>query len=189
MFEDWRDKFQNRNEPDPRGELIGKTIIKEKNPMNVNPYYMMAGMGVAESALNRMNDSRLLAQDADSRVSHNQFGQAEIKDMGDYGPNFGEFRPNETFTFDSGYEPGNAAGDYGNYSKHGGPISPYPYPSQIPFMQGNGNSRDMSMYSGWSQRPVMAYGGGYQQDMNEMYLDEDEINQIMAMGGQIEYLD
>jgi hypothetical protein len=45
------------------------------------------------------------------------------------------------------------------------------------------------MYSGWSQRPVMQYGGGYQQDMDEMYLDEDEINQILAMGGQIEYLD
>ena len=36
----------------------------------------------------------------------------------------------------------------------------------------------------------MAYGGGYQQDMDDaMYLDEDEINQILAMGGQIEYLD
>ena len=123
---------------------------------------MMAGMGVAESALNRMNNSRFRKQ-RDNSLEANQQYDSVGKDMGDYVPDgqqYGAFRPNEmTPTFDTGYEPGNAAGDYGNYSKQGGPISPYSYPSQIPFMQGNGNSRNMSMYSGWSQRPVMAYGG------------------------------
>ena len=178
------------------GDLIGKLKYKEKRPMKVNPFaadYMMADMGVAESALNKINDFKLKDQLAYSQEAGQQYDSVG-KDMGDYVPTGqydGGFRPNEMIpTFDTGYEPGNAAGDYGNYSKQGGPISPYPYPSQIPFMQGNGNSRDMSMYSGWSQRPVMAYGGGYQQNMDDaMYLDEDEINQIMAMGGQIEYLD
>jgi len=179
-----------------KGDLIGKFTYKEKKPMNVNPFaadYMMAGMGVAESALNRINDPRLRDQLAYSQEAGQQYDSVG-KDMGDYVPDgqqYGAFRPNEMIpTFDTGYEPGNAAGDYGNYSKQGGPISPYPYPSQIPFMQGNGNSKNMSMYSGWSQRPVMQYGGGYQQNMDDaMYLDEDEINQIIAMGGQIEYLD
>ena len=184
------------NTDSEKGDLIGKFTYKEKRNKNPNPFaadYMMAGMGVAESALNKMNDPRLRDQLAYSQEAGQQYDSVG-KDMGDYVPDgqyYGGFRPNEmTPTFDTGYEPGNAAGDYGNYSKQGGPISPYSYPSQIPFMQGNGNSRNMSMYSGWSQRPVMQYGGGYQQDMDDaMYLDEDEINQILAMGGQIEYLD
>jgi hypothetical protein len=186
----WFDNLMHPNKNNKSERSVWKTK-KEPNPFAAD--YMMAGMGVAESALNKMNDPRLRDQLAYSQEAGQQYDSVG-KDMGDYVPDgqyYGGFRPNEmTPTFDTGYEPGNAAGDYGNYSKHGGPISPYSYPSQIPFMQGNGNSRNMSMYSGWSQRPVMAYGGGYQQDMDDaMYLDEDEINQILAMGGQIEYLD
>ena len=143
---------------------------------------------------------------------------ASGKDMGDYGPTgqqYGAFRMNQTTpTFDVGYIPGMVG--QAPIAKVGGSMSPYSYPSTLPVLPHTGMpSGDMSMYTHWNQRPVMGYGGssdgplgyfnkggmpcmncgGYMQDGGEYEQDgvydlsQEEINQIMANGGQIEFID
>ena len=175
-----------------------KAVYKEQ--LNINPYtsdYIEAGMNIGANFLNsseNRNNKARLAKYQTSDYTH----PATQKDMGDYvanGQQWGSFRPNQTTpAFDTGYERGNA-GDAFSQFEEGGSMSPYSYPSQLPAIPGRNQSDNMSMYTHWNQRPVMAYGG-YMQQGGSMYqengvynLSDDEINNIIQQGGQVEYLD
>jgi hypothetical protein len=169
-----------------------KAVYKEQ--LNVNPYtadYIEAGMNIGTNFLNsseNRNNKARLAKYQTSDYTH----PATQKDMGDYvanGQQWGSFRPNQTTpAFDTGYERGNA-GDAFSQFEEGGSMSPYSYPSQLPAIPGRNQSDNMSMYTHWNQRPVMQQGGSMYQENGVYNLSDDEINNIIQQGGQVEYLD
>jgi len=194
---------------------VFRTKGRGMNPYTAD--YLLAAGNIAEGMLGAA-DTRAY-EDKLKRMRTADYTQvASGKDMGDYGPTgqqYGAFRMNQTTpTFDVGYIPGMAG--QAPIVKHGGSMSPYSYPSTLPVLPHTGMpSGNMSMYTHWNQRPVMAYGGdsngplgyfnkggmpcmdcgGYMEQGGEYEQDgvydlsQDEINQIMANGGQIEFID
>jgi hypothetical protein len=206
--------------PNTMGKKGNEKSVFRTQGKGMNPYtadYLLAAGNIAEGMLGAA-DTRAYEDKLRKMRTADYTQVASGKDMGDYGPTgqqYGAFRMNQTTpTFDSGYIPGMAGGPL--VAKHGGSMSPYSYPSTLPVLPRTGMpSGDMSMYTHWNQRPVMAYGGdsngplgyfnkggmpcmdcgGYMQDGGEYEQDgvydlsQDEINQIMANGGQIEFID
>jgi hypothetical protein len=188
---------------------------KGMNPYT--PDYLLAAGNIAEGVLGAP-DIRAYEDKLKKMKTADYTQVASGKDMGNEvvtGSRLGELRPNQTTpTFDVGYIPGMAG--QAPIVKHGGSMSPYSYPSTLPVLPHTGMpSGNMSMYTHWNQRPVMAYGGdsngplgyfnkggmpcmdcgGYMEQGGEYEQDgvydlsQDEINQIMANGGQIEFID
>jgi hypothetical protein len=142
------------------------------------------------SNLGRGKERRELEEDLANKMSSDYMFTAVGKNKGDYvptGQTYGEFRPNQkTPTFDTGYQRGNANRPYyGGFDKGGSPG--YSDWSQTPVNGYYGVPQgEFSPYSQWSQSPVkMAMGG----TPTEQYLTDEEIAEIIQMGGQVEYLD
>lgn len=195
-----------------------KAVYKIKGRVNpYTADYLLAAGNIAEGMLGAA-DTRAYLNKLKKMRTADYTQVASGKDMGDYGPTgqqYGAFRMNQTTpTFDAGYIPGMAG--QAPIAKEGGSMSPYSYPSTLPVLPQTGMpAGDMSMYTHWNQRPVMGYGGssngplgyfnkggmpcmecggymeqGGQYEEGGVYdLSQDEINQIMANGGQIEYID
>lgn len=129
------------------------------------------------------------------KMSDNLFTSVGMN-QGDYvptGQEYGMFRPDQTTPiFDSGYERGNAGrqsyGKIGGQFDRGGSTA-YSDWSQTPVNGYYGVPQgEFNPYSQWSQAPVMQSGGAMMQD-GVYDLTEDEINEIIQMGGQVEFLD
>jgi len=168
------------------GNLNEQAIYKSKRDMN--PFtadYIQAGMSGVASTFESNDRRNAEMQLKNSLKGANQF-QSVGKNMGDYegtGQQYGAFRPDQTTaTFDTGNMRGNAGTP--NYGMAQGGSTAYPYPGQLPFMPGSDNTNDMSMYTHWNQRPVMAQGGAMMED--GIYdLTDEEIQHIIQMGGQV----
>jgi hypothetical protein len=142
------------------------------------------------SNLGRGKERKALEDELANKMSSDYMFTAVGKNKGDYvptGQTYGEFRPNQkTPTFDTGYQRGNANRPYyGGFDKGGSPG--YSDWSQTPVNGYYGVPQgEFSPYSQWSQSPVkMAMGG----TPTEQYLTDEEIAEIIQMGGQVEYLD
>ncbi len=142
------------------------------------------------SNLGRGKERKALEDKLANKMSSDYMFTAVGKNKGDYvptGQTYGEFRPNQkTPTFDTGYQRGNANRPYyGGFDKGGSPG--YSDWSQTPINGYYGvPTGEMTMYPHWTQAPVMQMGGA---PSTEQYLTDEEIAEIIQMGGQVEYLD
>lgn len=162
--------------PNTMGKKGNEKAVWKTQGAGMNPYtedYLLAAGNIGEGILDAPNTKAY--EDKLKKMRTSDYTQvATGKDMGNYvpaGQQYGAFRLNQTTpVFDYGYMPGMAGAPV--VAKHGGSMmSPYSYPSTLPALPSTGFSYDnMSMYSDWTQRPVMAYGGssdgplGYFQD-------------------------
>lgn len=153
---------------------------------------VLTGMS-ALSNLARGKERRALEEKlATGKMSDKLFTSVE-KYKGDYVPDSGAlsgmFRPNQTTPiFDSGYDRGNAGRPTIGYDR-GGSVA-YSDWSQTPVNGYYGVPQgEFSPYSQWSQSPVKMQSGGAMMQDGVYDLTEDEINEIIQMGGQVEFLD
>jgi hypothetical protein len=153
---------------------------------------VLTGMS-ALSNLARGKERRALEEKlATGKMSDKLFTSVE-KYKGDYVPDSGAlsgiFRPNQTTPiFDSGYDRGYAGRSSYGFDR-GGSIG-YSDWSQTPVNGYYGVPQgEFSPYSQWSQSPVKMQSGGAMMQDGVYDLTEDEINEIIQMGGQVEFLD
>jgi hypothetical protein len=157
-----------------------------KRKMKVAPW-------AADATLTGISALTALAQGDEERALENEMAQrmrgdylfkpSGGKDLGTYVPTgalTGTLGANQYgYAQDSGYMPG-------RIMDRGGSIA-YSDWSQTPVNGYYGiPTGEMTMYPHWTQAPVMQMGGV---PSTEQYLTDEEIAEIIQMGGQVEYLD
>jgi hypothetical protein len=157
-----------------------------KRKMKVAPW-------AGDATLTGISALTALAQGDEERALENEMAQrmrgdylfkpSGGKDLGTYVPTgalTGTLGANQYgYAQDSGYMPG-------RIMDRGGSIA-YSDWSQTPVNGYYGiPTGEMTMYPHWTQAPVMQMGGV---PSTEQYLTDEEIAEIIQMGGQVEYLD
>jgi hypothetical protein len=108
----------------------------------------------------------------------------EVLGAGDYQKEY-EQRLRETGNTMNRYNPQNAVNPFGNYTLNAGPASNFALVANTP-IQDFGTKMSSAKYGGLI--PFIPATRQYDEG-GEFYADEDEIKRILAMGGEIEYLD
>ena len=108
----------------------------------------------------------------------------EVLGAGDYQKEY-EQRLRETGNTMNRYNPQNAVNPFGNYTLNAGPASNFGLVANTP-IQDFGTKMSSARYGGLI--PFIPATRQYNEG-GEFYADEDEIKRILAMGGEIEYLD
>ena len=108
----------------------------------------------------------------------------EVLGAADYQKEY-EQRLRETGNTMNRYNPQNAINPFGNYTLNAGPASNFALVANTP-IQDFGTKMSSARYGGLI--PFIPATRQYNEG-GEFYADEDEIKRILAMGGEIEYLD
>jgi hypothetical protein len=108
----------------------------------------------------------------------------EVLGAGDYEKEYNQ-RLREMGNTMNRYNPQNAVNPFGNYTVNAGPASNFALVANTP-IQDFGTKMSSAKYGGLI--PFIPATRQYEEG-GEFYADEDEIKRILAMGGEIEYLD
>ena len=108
----------------------------------------------------------------------------EVLGAGDYEKEYNQ-RLREIGNTMNRYNPQNAVNPFGNYTLNAGPASNFALVANTP-IQDFGTKMSSAKYGGLI--PFIPATRQYEEG-GEFYADEDEIKRILAMGGEIEYLD
>jgi len=108
----------------------------------------------------------------------------QVLDAKDYQREY-EQRVRETGNTMNKYNPQNAVNPFGNYTLNAGPASNFGLVANTP-IQDFGTKMSSARFGGLI--PFIPATRGYEEG-GEYYADEDEIKRILAMGGEIEFLD
>ena len=108
----------------------------------------------------------------------------QVLDARDYQKEY-EQRVRETGNTMNKYNPQNAVNPFGNYTLNAGPASNFALVANTP-IQDFGTKMASARFGGLI--PFIPAPRGYEEG-GEYYADEDEIKRILAMGGEIEFLD
>lgn len=108
----------------------------------------------------------------------------QVLDAKDYQREYEE-RVRETGNTMSKYNPQNAVNPFGNYTLNAGPASNFALVANTP-IQDFGTKMSSARYGGLI--PFIPATRSYQEG-GEYYADEDEVRRILAMGGEIEFID
>lgn len=164
LMMDSRKKLEGEANMDSKGNLVGVDYKRKRNfdgEAAVNVFN--AGMRGVTGFLNRRDDKRREAQMYDNMTSDNLYAAQGTKHRGDWvdlGSQMGQFR------FD---QMGQDRSGFSSYGKYGG------------FMQDGGEMDYMP------EDEFPDYNPNYEEG-DEVYMTEDDIQQFMANGGQIEYI-
>jgi hypothetical protein len=108
----------------------------------------------------------------------------QVLDAKDYQKEY-EQRMREVGNTMARYNPQNAVNPFGNYTLNAGPASNFGLVANTP-IQDFGTKMSSAKFGGLI--PFIPATRGYQEG-GEYYADEDEIKRILAMGGEIEFID
>ena len=108
----------------------------------------------------------------------------QVLDAKDYQREY-EQRVRETGNTMNKYNPQNAVNPFGNYTLNAGPASNFALVANTP-IQDFGTKMSSARYGGLI--PFIPATRSYQEG-GEYYADEDEVRRILAMGGEIEFID
>ena len=108
----------------------------------------------------------------------------QVLDAKDYQKEY-EQRVRETGNTMNKYNPQNAVNPFGNYTLNAGPASNFALVANTP-IQDFGTKMSSARYGGLI--PFIPATRSYQEG-GEYYADEDEVRRILAMGGEIEFID
>jgi hypothetical protein len=108
----------------------------------------------------------------------------QVLDAKDYQREY-EQRVRETGNTMNKYNPQNAVNPFGNYTLNAGPASNFGLVANTP-IQDFGTKMSSARYGGLI--PFIPATRSYQEG-GEYYADEDEVRRILAMGGEIEFID
>ena len=108
----------------------------------------------------------------------------QVLDAQDYQREY-EQRVRETGNTMNKYNPQNAVNPFGNYTLNAGPASNFGLVANTP-IQDFGTKMSSARYGGLI--PFIPATRSYE-ECGEYYADEDEVRRILAMGGEIEFLD
>lgn len=108
----------------------------------------------------------------------------QVLDAQDYQREY-EQRVRETGNTMNKYNPQNAVNPFGNYTLNAGPASNFGLVANTP-IQDFGTKMSSARYGGLI--PFIPATRSYEEG-GEYYADEDEVRRILAMGGEIEFLD
>jgi len=165
-----------------------KATIKEQAGVNLSPYAgqgVMAAMRLAERVGTNITSPDYEEEAAIKRIAPFTSVGTNKGDYSPTGASTGMFRPDQT---NYAFNTGNMGNIPGRIMDRGGSVA-YSDWSQTPINGYYGvPTGEMTMYPHWTQAPVMQMGGSMMQD-GVYDLTEDEINQIIEMGGQVEFLD
>lgn len=163
-----------------------KATIKEQAGVNLSPYAgqgVMAAMRLAERVGTNITSPDYEKEAAIKRIAPFTSVGTNKGDYSPTGASTGMFRADQT---NYAFNTGNMGNIPGRIMDRGGSVA-YSDWSQTPVNGYYGVPQgEFSPYSQWSQSPVkMAMGG----TPTEQYLTDEEIAEIIQMGGQVEYLD
>jgi hypothetical protein len=164
LMDSSKKKLEGEADMDPKGNLVGVDYKRKRNfdgEAAVNIFN--AGMRGVTGFLNRRDDKRKEAQMYDNMTSDNLYAAQATKHRGDWvdlGSQMGQFRFDQMGQDRSGFS---SYGKYGGYMQDGGEMDYAP------------------------EEDYQDFTPSYEEG-DEVYMTEDDIQQFMANGGQIEYI-